>query len=71
MEITKTIYSCANTEYGVTYTHDVVFAHRECGDLTLQVVSPIPPDLPRKEENFYNPIREKFARRHRENPETT
>ena len=69
MEITKTIYSCANTEYGVTYTHDVVFAHRECGELTLQVVSPIAPNLPRKEDNFYNPIREKFARWHRENPE--
>ena len=67
MEISKTIYSCKHTEYDVVYTPDVVFAHRECGDLTLQIVSPIAPDLPPKEENFYNPIKEKFARWHRDN----
>ena len=32
----------------------------------MQIVSPVAPDLPRKEENFYNPIAEKFARWHRE-----
>ena len=64
MEISKTIYSCRNTEYDVVYTPDVVFAHRDCGDLTLQIVSPIAPMLPPKEENFYNPIKEKFARWH-------
>ena len=69
METSKTIYSCKHTEYGAVYTPDVVFAHRDCGDLTLQIVSPIAPNLPHKEETFYNPIREKFARWHRENPE--
>ena len=69
MEISKTIYSCKHTEYNVVYTPDVVFAHRECGDLMLQIVSPIAPNLPPQEENFYNPIREKFARWHREHPE--
>lgn len=66
MEISKTIYSCKHTEYDVVYTPDVVFARRDCGDLTLQIVSPIAPDLPPKEENFYNPIKEKFARWHKE-----
>ena len=31
---------------------DIVYAHRESGDLTMQIVSPIAPDLPRKEENL-------------------
>ena len=69
MNISKTIYSCKNTEYSVVYTPDVVFAHRGRGDLTMQIVSPIAPDLPSKEENFFNPIKEKFARWHRENPD--
>lgn len=69
MEISKTIYSCKHTEYNVVYTPDVVFAHRDCGELKLQIVSPIAPLLPPKEETFYNPIREKFARWHREHPE--
>ncbi len=58
MNIAKTIYSCKHTEYDVVYTPDIVYAHRESGDLTMQIVSPIAPDLPRKEENFYNPIAE-------------
>ena len=66
MNIAKTIYSCKHTEYDVVYTPDIVYAHRESGDLTMQIVSPIAPDLPRKEENFYNPIAEKIARWHRE-----
>ena len=66
MEIAKTIYSCKHTEYDVVYTPDVVFAHRECGDLTMQILSPVGPDLPPKEETFYNPIKEKFARWHKD-----
>ena len=66
MNISKTIYSCHETEYDVVYTPDVVYAHRDCGDLLLQVLSPVPPTLPRPEENFYNPIKEKFARWHKE-----
>ncbi|MBQ7918560.1 MAG: alpha/beta hydrolase [Lachnospiraceae bacterium] len=69
MEISKTIYSCKHTEYDAVYTPDIVFAHRDCGDLTLQIVSPIPSSLPPKEENFYNPIREKFIRWHKEQKE--
>lgn len=60
MEIAKTIY--ADMGYEVTYTPDIVFAHRETGDLTLQLVTPRPPVLPPREENFYNPIKEKFER---------
>ena len=66
MDISKTIYSCKHREYDVVYTPDVVYAHRPCGELTLQVVSPIPPALPPRKETWYNPIREKFARWHKE-----
>ena len=66
MNISKTIYSCAKTEYDVVYTNDIVFAHRGTGDLTLQLVTPVQPDLPPKEDNFYNPIKEKFARWHKD-----
>lgn len=52
MNIAKTIYSCKHTEVDVVYTPDIVYAHRESGDLTMQIVSPIAPDLPRKEENL-------------------
>ncbi|MBR0463015.1 MAG: alpha/beta hydrolase [Clostridia bacterium] len=62
MNIYKTLYSCEHTEYDVVYTPDVVYAHRPTGDLTLQIVTPIGPDLPREEETFRNPVREKFAR---------
>lgn len=45
MEISRTIYSDANTAFDVVYTPDIVFAHRETGDLKLQLLSPIPPAL--------------------------
>lgn len=64
MNIAKTIY--AGYAYDVTYTPDVVYAHRLTRDLTLQIVTPVPPDLPPKPENYRNPIREKFARWHAE-----
>ena len=36
--------------YEVTYTPDVVFAHRETGDLLMQILTPCSPNLPRKRE---------------------
>ncbi len=47
MEISRVLYSDARTVYEVTYTPDIVFAHRETGDLALQLLSPVPPDIPR------------------------
>ena len=58
MNIAKTLY--AVRQYDVAYTPDVVFAHRETGDLTLQLVSPVPPALPRKVAE--TPVTAKFAR---------
>ncbi|MBQ6679405.1 MAG: alpha/beta hydrolase [Lachnospiraceae bacterium] len=69
MEIAKTIYSSKYTEFDVVYTPDVVYAHRKCGDLLLHVVSPIAPVLTPLKEDFYNPVKEKFARWYREHPE--
>ncbi len=70
MNIAKTIYSCKHSEYSVVYTPDIVFAHRETGDLTLQLVTPVEPRLPRKKPDYYDPTLEKFARWKREHPET-
>ncbi len=41
MNINRTIYSTEKTEFDPVYTPDIVFAKRETGDLTLQIVSPI------------------------------
>lgn len=57
MNISKTIYSCKNTEYSVVYTPDVVFAHRDCGDLTMQIVSPIALICPAKRRPSSTPSR--------------
>ena len=46
MEITGTLYADAKTAYEVTYTPDIVYAHRETGDLTLQVLTPAHPNWP-------------------------
>lgn len=40
MEISRTLYSDAHTAYDISYTPDIVFAHRETGDLKLQLLSP-------------------------------
>lgn len=53
MEISRTLYSNAHTAYEISYTPDIVFAHRETGDLKLQLLSPVRPDLPPK---FEHPI---------------
>ena len=53
MEISRTFYSDAHTAHEVTYTPDIVFAHRETGDLKLQLLSPAAPNLPPR---FVNPI---------------
>lgn len=51
MEISRTLYSDAHTAYEVIYTPDIVFAHRETGDLKLQLLAPVAPDLPPKFEH--------------------
>lgn len=48
MDISRVLYSDARSSYDVVYTPNIVFAHRETGDLALQLLSPIPPDLPNK-----------------------
>ena len=58
MNIAKTLY--AGKQYDVSYTPDVVFAHRETRELALQLVSPVPPALPRRVEQ--TPVTAKFAR---------
>ena len=62
MNIARTLYASKNTEYEVAYTPDVVYAHRPGGDLTLQLVTPVPPALPPKAPTWRDPIGEKFAR---------
>lgn len=47
MEISRVLYSDARSSYDVTYTPDIVFAHRETGDLALQLLSPIAPNYRR------------------------
>lgn len=53
MEISRTLYSDAHTAFDINYTPDIVFAHRETGDLKLQLLSPAAPELPPK---FEHPI---------------
>ena len=69
MDIAKTIYSSKYTEYNVVYTPDVVFAHRETGDLTLQLVTPVEPKRQPMKEDHPDPTRERFAQWHKEHPE--
>ncbi len=51
MEISRTLYSNAHTDYEISYTPDIIFAHRETGDLKLQLLSPVAPDLPPEHEH--------------------
>ncbi|MGN1346338.1 MAG: alpha/beta fold hydrolase [Eubacteriales bacterium] len=51
MDISRVFYSNARTAYDVTYTPNIIFAHRETGDLALQLLSPIAPDLPRPQHH--------------------
>ena len=53
MEISRTIYSNKRSSYEITYTPDIVYAQRKTGNLKLQLLSPVAPDLPPK---FVNPI---------------
>ena len=48
MEISRVIYSDEKASYYPVYTPDIVFAKRETGDLKLQLLSPIPTDMPQK-----------------------
>ncbi|MBQ4086344.1 MAG: alpha/beta hydrolase [Clostridia bacterium] len=45
MEFSGILYASQN-KYDVVYTHDVVFAHRETGDLKMQILTPARPNLP-------------------------
>lgn len=51
MNISRVLYSDARSVYEVTYTPDIVFAHRETGDLALQLLSPVAPDIPRPQNH--------------------
>ena len=51
MEISRTIYSNAKSEYEISYTPDIVYAHRETRDLKLQLLSPATPDLPQTQHD--------------------
>ena len=70
-DITGVLYANRVREYSPVYAHDVVYAHRDSGDLTLQILTP--------EENNYHPasqhspsvfdeIREKALKEGREVP---
>lgn len=52
MEISRVLYSNARSAFDVTYTPDIVFAHRETGDLALQLLSPVPPDIPKQQHHM-------------------
>ena len=69
MNIAGTLYSSEYTEYDVVYTPGVVYAHRETGDLTLHIVSPVAPAFPAGAPKPLTPVQEKFMRWHREHPE--
>ena len=55
MDISKTIPSCENTEFDPVCVPDVVFAHRDCGDLTLQLFLPADPGI-LPPIDYYDPI---------------
>ena len=50
MEISGVLYA-SQVKHDVVYTPDVVFAHRETGDLKLQILTPANPNLPNKHEH--------------------
>lgn len=51
MNISHVLYSDARSAYDVTYTPNIVFAHRKTGDLELQLLSPVAPDLPKTQNH--------------------
>jgi acetyl esterase/lipase len=51
MEISRVLYSDARTAIDAIYTPNIVFAKRETGDLALQLLSPLAPDLPRPQNH--------------------
>lgn len=56
MDIAKTIFS--TTEFDVVYTPDVVFARRDTGNLTLQLVTPVAPAFPVQASAVLNPVQQ-------------
>lgn len=51
MNISRVLYSDARSAYEVTYTPNIVFAERKTGDLALQLLSPVAPDIPRPQNH--------------------
>lgn len=68
MNISRTLYSSEKTEFDVCYTPDVVFAKRDTGDLTLQIVTPINPSFPPKPITNPNPLQLRFKEWHKNDP---
>ena len=60
MEISRTIYATGKNEFDPAYTCDVVFAKREKRDLTMQILTPIPPAFPFKPKENPTIIDKKF-----------
>lgn len=60
MEISRVIYSSERREYQVSYTPDVVYAKRETGDLAMQILTPVYPNFPPKEQPHRHPLYEKI-----------
>ena len=70
MEISRVLYSDARYAYEVTYTPNIVFAHRKTGDLALQLLSPVSPDIPHPQHHaIYAEIAKK--EKHPEPPKDT
>lgn len=70
MEISRVLYSDARYAYEVTYTPNIVFAHRKTGDLALQLLSPVAPDIPHPQHHaIYAEIAKK--EKHPEPPKDT
>lgn len=49
MEIFRSIMADPKSVYDISYVPDIVYAHRETGDLTLQLLCPAAPNIPRKQ----------------------
>ena len=43
------ILSDSKADYEASYVPDVIYAHRETGELTLQLLCPAAPNIPRKQ----------------------
>ncbi len=58
MDISRVLYADNRYVYDVSYTPNIVYAHREIGDLTLHLLAPVAPDIPKPERHdLYAKIR--------------